>query len=77
MVHAAHDEFEFGGEPLLADNVDRTVIADLSRGQGSDDTRASGAEAENHLLAEIFRADRVGRGQEGLIDAHGGSAGGA
>ncbi len=74
-MHAAHHQFEIGREPLLADNVDGAVIADLPGGQGGDDTRAVGAEAEDELFAEIFRADRIGRGQKRLIDAHGGSAG--
>ncbi len=70
-VQAAHHEFEIGRKPLLADDVDGSVIADLSGGQGGDDARTSDAEAEDDLLAEILRAHRVRRSEKWLIDAHG------
>ena len=74
-MHAAHHQFEFGREPLLADNVDRPVIADLPGRQGGNHTRAAGAETQNHLLAKVFRAHRIGCGQKGLIDPHRGGPG--
>lgn len=69
-VCATHHKFEFGGKPLLTDDIDRTIIADLSGGQGRDDTRAAGAESKDHLLAEIFGTDGVGSSKEWLIDSH-------
>ncbi len=69
-VHAAHDEFEVGRKPLLADDVDGAVIADLSSWQSGDDPGAARLKSEDDLLAEIFSADRIGRGEKWLIDAH-------
>jgi hypothetical protein len=72
-VHTAHYDFELGGKPLLTDDVDGAVIANLSGGQRGDHARAAGTEAEDDLFAEILGANGIWRCEKRLIDAHGGS----
>ena len=76
VVRAAHDESSSGenhcsltmlmGRSLPICPAGKVVI-----------TRVPRARKPRMICSPIFRTDRVGRGQKGLIDAHGGSAGGA